>query len=241
MNYEDKVAIVAGASQGLGLGVAEALAGKGAQVIIWSNNEEKLQKAVAGLAEKGLTATYMKVDVTDYDQVQLAVDKVVEENGKLDIMVASVGGGNFGPFVGYTPEFWHQQINYNLSTVFNCFHVALKPMLAQSFGRLLCFMSTTGGTPMLAAYGASKGAVKGMMETIAVEHEKDHVTANAIMPGLVLTPKSMMAFSGPGGEERLQQTLSRMPLGANTVENVARTALNVLEDDRLTGQVINLH
>ncbi|GIN14293.1 short-chain dehydrogenase [Shouchella clausii] len=240
MRFKDMTAIVAGGAGGIGRAISKALATEGANVVIWDLNETLLKEAKQEILDHNGSVSTMLVDVSDYNKVKESVDKVVEETGKLHMMVVTVGGGQFKPFIEYTPDFWHKQINYNLNTVFNCFHVALQTMVKQTFGRLLCFTSSLGGTPGLAAYQSGKAACKSLIETISAEHGKDNITANSIMPGMVLTSLTLKAFDRPGGEEQLKQSIKNLPMGENTVENVARTALNILEDERIAGQVISL-
>lgn len=240
MRFKNMTAIVAGGAGGIGRGIAKSLVEEGAKVIVWDVNEELMQEAKTEINESHGSVLTMKVDVTDYNDVQQSVNRVLNDTGSLDIMVCTVGGGKFTHFADYTPEFWRKQLDFNLTTVFNCFHTALQPMIKQQFGRLLCFTSSLGGTPGLAAYQAAKASCKSLLETISSEHSKDNITANAVMPAMVLTPLTLSAFDRPGGDEQLEQTIQRMPMGANTVENVSKTALNILDDKRMAGQVVSL-
>ncbi|MFC2017807.1 SDR family NAD(P)-dependent oxidoreductase [Chloroflexota bacterium] len=239
LRFRDKVAIIGGASGGIGKGLAIALAAEGAQVVIWATNGARLEKAGKEISARGGKVSSMKVNIRDYARVKESVDRVVAQYGKLDIMFPVVGGGLFKPFIDASPEFVKDGIEYNFTTTYNCFHTALPHMVRQQSGRLMCFMSTMGGTPGLSIYGIAKAACRSMIETIAVEHLKDHITVNGLLPGIVLTPWHDKAFSGPDGDEMLAELKAR-PLGLNTVENVARTALNMLADDRCTGQILRL-
>jgi len=241
MRFKDKVAIVAGGAGGIGKGVSLSLIEEGAKVVVWDIDSAALAGFEKEVADCGGSVITDKVDVMDYSAVSKSVASVVEQHSKIDIMVSSVGGGTFRPVAHLTPELWDSELEYNLTTVFNCFHTSLQYMVKQKNGRLLCFMSTTGGVSGLAAYGAAKAGCKALIETIAVEHTVDNITANSIMPGFVVTPFTQKAFDFPGGEERLEQLKQSRPLGFNTVENVAKTALNVLDNERLTGQIISLN
>ncbi|WP_144353104.1 SDR family oxidoreductase [Sporomusa termitida] len=99
-------------------------------------------------------------------------------------MVSTVGGGEYKSILESTPDFWKKEFKLNFESVFNCFHAVLPSMVKQNHGRLLCFLSTTGGLPGLSAYGASKAACKSLLESITAEHAKDHITANGIFPAL---------------------------------------------------------
>ncbi len=239
MRFENKIAIIAGGGGGIGRSVSLSLAAEGAKLIVWDLNTEALDELTKEIQESGGNIETASVNVMDYDSVKVAVDEVVSKYGRLDIMVACVGGGKFMPLIEYTPEFWSKELNYNLNTVFNCFHPSLKHMVEQQYGRLFCFISTTGGTPGLTAYGAAKAGCKALLESIAAEHISDHITANGINPGFTPTPFSMQAFDDtPEGKANYDYTMSMMPLGPNSSENVATTALNMLADDRLTGQIL---
>jgi NAD(P)-dependent dehydrogenase (short-subunit alcohol dehydrogenase family) len=240
MRFADKVAVVAGASGGLGKGVATALAAEGARVVIWGTNQARLEHARHEIASQGGSVSAMQVDIRDYEQVSASVGDVLAAHGRLDIMVPTVGGGTFRSFIDTSPEQMKSEFEYNFTIVFNCFHAALRPMVERQYGRLLCFLSTTGGTPGLSIYGMSKAACRSLIESIAAEHIKDRITVNGLLPGFVATPFTKRSFADPDGAERLERIAAGQPLGLNTVENVARTALNLLADDRCTGQVLQL-
>ena len=240
--FQDRIAVVAGGSDGMGKQMAKDLAAEGAQVVIWARNEQRMANLVEEITAAGGRACWKKVNAKDYDEVQAALNEVLEQFGRVDIMICTVGGGRFVSVLDSTPDFWKEEFENNFVSVFNCFHTALKPMVKQQFGRLFYLSSTLGGIPGQGAYGMSKAACKSLIETIAAEHTRDWITANAILPGFVLTETNRRAFEGPGGEERLQKLLASRPLGCpNTVENVSRTALNILADARFTGQIVNLH
>jgi len=240
MRFTDKTAIVAGGAGGLGKGVTMALLAEGAKVLVLSRKQESLDNLEKEAKNEGYEVSTMIADVTDYEATKAAVAAAVDKFGRLDIMVSAPGGGGWMPLIDITLEFWEYEIRYNFYTVFNCFHNALQVMVPQKFGRLLCFMSTTGGTPNLSAYGVAKASCQSLMESITAEHKKDNITANGLMPSFVPTPFALDSFDYPGGQELLDSFLANMPLGANTVENVTKTALNILDDARLSGQTISL-
>ncbi len=241
MSFKEKTAVVVGGGGGIGRGISEALAAEGAHVVIWDMNEELMKETKQMIQSNNGSVSYMKVNALDHDIVQSSADRVVEENGSIDMLVVTVGGGEFRPFSEYTSEFWNKQFSFNIDPVFNCFQVALKPMMEQKFGRLLCFISAVGGEPGLAAYQAGKAASKSLVETLSAEYTRENINVNCLMPNTVLTPLTLKAFEDlDNGEEALRQMIAGMPKGANTVENVARTVLNILGDERLTGQSIRL-
>ena len=225
MRFQDKIAIIASGAGGIGKAVSLGLFKEGAKIIVWDLNTSALDEMKQGINQLGGTISTASVDVTDY----------------LDIMVSCVGGGTFKPLIEYTPEFWLKEQNYNLNSVFNCFHTSLKHMVKQEYGRLFCFMSTTGGVPGLAGYGAAKAGCKALMNNIKAEHSRQHITVNAVLPSFTPTPFSMKTFNDtPEGKAQYESIVSRMPLGPNTVENVAKTVLDLLDNERISGQVITL-
>ena len=239
--FENMTAIIAGGAGGIGKAVALALVNEGAKLTVWDLNAAALNELRQEVTAAGAQIVTDQVDVTDYDAVKAAVDKTVKTFGRLDIMVSCVGGGTFKPLIEYTNEFWLKEQNYNLNSVFNCFHTSLLHMVKQEFGRLFCFMSTTGGVPGLAGYGAAKAGCKALMENIKAEHSRQHITVNAVLPSFTPTPFSMQAFDdSEEGRARYNAIVNRMPLGVNTVENVAATVLDMLANERISGQIITL-
>lgn len=240
MRFKDQVAIVAGGAGGIGKALSVQLANEGAKVVIWDLNQDALAETKAEIESAGGIADTESVNVMEYTTVENAVNGVVEKYGRVDIMISCVGGGTFKALVDYTPDFWNHQINYNLNTTFNCLHTALKQMVKQNYGRLFCFMSTTGGVPGLAGYGAAKAGCKALIESIHAEHSKQHITINAVLPSFTPTPFTMQTFQGEAGKAQFDAIASRMPLGPNTPENVAATSLDMIANERCSGQIIHL-
>lgn len=242
MKFENQIAIIAGGAGGIGKGVTLALAKEGAHVEVWDINETALTEIEKEITGFGGSVTTNIVNIFDYDTVKQAVDEVVARNGRLDMLVSTVGGGQFLPFMYHTPETWQKEINYNLTTVFNCFHAAIGHMVKQNYGRLLCFVSATtaNNAANLSGYAAAKAGCKALVEAISFEHIQNHITANAIMPGYVLTPFTSKAFEVENGEEIKKSVMAQLPLGPNTPEKVGKTAVDILSNDRLIGQVVSL-
>lgn len=239
--FQNKTAIVAGGAGGIGKEISRALESEGANVIVWDLNEDSLKDIEQDIIVSNGSLETMQVNALDYSEINKSVEQIKTNHSSVDIMVVCVGGGHDNYFVDTTEEFWRKELDYNLTTVFNCFHNVIQTMINQQNGRLLCFTSSLGGQPGMATYQVAKAGCKSLIETIAAEHGKDNITANAIMPGFVLTPYVQSSLDNePGGKEKMEEFLQHFPLGPNTPENVARTALNILEDERLTGQVIPL-
>ncbi len=243
MRFKDKVAIVAGATEkSIGGGVARALGSEGAQVVLWDINEKGAKAVEKQIkAKKGGQALGMQVNVLDWRDVIIARDQVLRQFGQIDIMYSTVGGGIFNSLELYTPEFFEDEVEYNLMSTFHCFWSMIEPMKKRKYGKMLAMTSATGGQPGLGGYEVGKAGLESLVKTLAVEMAPNLLNINAIMPGMVDTPLTRGAFAAiPGGDKILEQVLKGMPWGWNTPEEVAPLALYLLSDDaeRLTGQVV---
>lgn len=245
MRFKDKVAIVAGGSQGIGEPIAEALAAEGANVTIWDINEEGAQEVAKRIESKGGKAQAVKMDAMDYSAVFAGVKQVVKDFGKLDIMISTVGGGKMMPFEHCSFDFFKQQLDFQINPSFNCAHAALKPMKEQNYGYMLFFTSSTGGAPVLPGYQAGKAALKSIIQSIAAENEmfKIKVNINGILPGMVDTPLTRGVFAKmTGGKKRLEGMIAAKTRGISQPSDVSKVALFLVSDDayRISGQVIEM-
>jgi len=188
-----RVALVTGAAQGIGRSVALALADDGLDVAIndIAAKSSELDSVVKEIVSKGRRAIAVPGDVTKEEEVQGMVEKAVKELGGLDVMVANAGIGKAQPFVETTAENMNQHLSVNVLGVFFCLKHAAKQMIAQGRGgRLLVASSVCGtmGTQNLTSYCATKFAVRGIMQTAAIELKQHNITVNAYAPGLIRTP-----------------------------------------------------
>jgi len=247
MRFKDKKAVVVGAAENsIGQAVAKGLAAEGAKVCIWDINVESAEKTAKAIADAGGQAKVVKVNALEYDSVKGAVEAAIKEFGGIDIMVDTVGGGVFGPFINYTPEFFKQQLDFNGVSVFNCAHAILGHFMEKNEGKMLFFTSTTGGSPGgLAGYGAGKAVLESLVRTMVAEVAQTKISINALLPGIVPTPLTLGAFKAMGMDEKqVHETMGpQNPRGLNSPEEVARVALFLLseEADRLTGQIITMN
>ncbi|WP_338468360.1 SDR family oxidoreductase [Novosphingobium sp. ZN18A2] len=186
-----KVALVTGGNGGIGLGMAEALAAAGADVMIWGTNREKTKAAEKQLRSHGGRVESAIVDVADESAVVDAMGSAAEAMGRLDFVAANSGRGARSPsFHEMTTESWHHVMALNLDGAFWTLREAAKHMVARAEagdrgGSLVAISSTSviHGAPANEAYGASKGALIPMVKGIAVEYGKHDIRANAILPG----------------------------------------------------------
>lgn len=245
MRFKDKVAIVAGGSQGIGEAIAVDLGAEGANVQVWDINEEGAQAVVKKIEAGNGKADATKINAMDYAEVAAGINQVVKDYGKLDIMICTVGGGKMVPFEYCTFDLFKQQLDFQIDPVFNCAHAALTPMKAQNYGYMLFFVSSTGGQPVLPGYQAGKAAVQSIIQSVAAELElfRIKVNINGILPGMVDTPLTRGAFAAmPGGEQRLKDSIAAKARGISLPEYVASVALFLVSDDahRVSGQVVQM-
>ncbi|MCP5043488.1 MAG: SDR family oxidoreductase [bacterium] len=186
-----RTAIVTGAGQGVGAGIARVLAQQGAVVVINDLFEDRAATTADAIKSKGATAHVAAFDVCDYQAVESAFAKVESELGAIDILVNNAGvppGMGMTPFRDTTPEQWRPYIELNTYGVMNCCHAVLDGMCARGYGRIITISSGAGvvGIPLgIAAYGAGKGGGLAFMRHLAMEVAKEGVTANSIAVGLI--------------------------------------------------------
>lgn len=246
MRFKGKKAVVVGAAdKSIGQAIAKQLAAEGAEVCIWDINTES-----AGITAKAITDAKGKVKVMEVNAMEAAslkgaVEASIKEMGGIDYMVDTVGGGVFKQFAEYEDGFFEQQVAFNGFTMANCARAILPHFTEKGEGKMLFFISATGGTPGLAGYQAGKAIIKSVMETLVAELAGTKININALLPGIVATPLTINAFAAMGlGEQEVQASLgARNPRGLNTQEEVAKVACWILseEADRLTGQLITMN
>lgn len=188
MSLKGKTAVITGSNSGIGLGIARALAGAGADVVInsFTDREEDHALAAALAAEFGVTARYIRADMAKGDDCRA----LVEEAGACDILVNNAGIQHVAPVDQFPTEKWDAIIAINMSSAFHTTAAALPMMRAAGWGRVVNIASAHGLTasPFKAAYVAAKHGVVGLTKTVALETAEEPITANAICPGYVLTP-----------------------------------------------------
>jgi 3-hydroxybutyrate dehydrogenase len=188
MSLAGKRAIITGSNSGIGLGVAEALAAAGAEVILNSFTDRPEDHALAAdlAARHGVTARYIAADMSKGAECRA----LIERAGGCDILVNNAGIQHVSPVEEFPVEKWDAIIAINLSSAFHTIAAALPGMRAKGWGRIVDIASAHGLTasPYKSAYVASKHAVVGLTKTIALETAGQGITCNAICPGYVLTP-----------------------------------------------------
>jgi NAD(P)-dependent dehydrogenase (short-subunit alcohol dehydrogenase family) len=206
-----KVALITGGNRGIGLGMAEALAQAGADVVVWGSNAEHNERAKARLETTGVRVLAQQVDVADEAAVATAMAQAVEAMGRLDTVIANAGIGAASPsFSEMTVETWRKVLSVNLDGVFftcreACRHMSARARSGDPGGSIVVTASLAAieGAARNEAYAATKGGVISMMKAIAVEHARWGVRANAILPGWIATDMTAGAQAQPAFAEKV--------------------------------------
>ena len=200
-NLSGKAAVVTGGSRGIGFAIARALVDNGAHVVITGRTEARLEEATLELqaaAREGGTATGMRTDVRNYQEVEQLMTRVARQHGGLDILINNAGIGLFRAVADMTPEEWHSVLDTNLTGVFYCCHTALPHLRARGGGWIINISSLAGKNPFpeAAAYCASKSGLNAFSEALMQEVRYDGVRVSYVMPGSVATD-----FGSRGGQK----------------------------------------
>ena len=190
-SLDGKVALVTGAGQGVGAGIARVLAAQGAAVAVNDLHKDRAQTTVAAIESDGGRALPVAFDVADHAAVSGGMETLEKELGPIGILVNNAGipaGMNVQQFRDTEPEAWRAYIDINLYGVMNCCHAAINGMCERGWGRIITISSGAGaiGLPLgISAYGAGKGGGMGFMRHLAMETASDGVTANTVAVGLI--------------------------------------------------------
>ncbi|MBO0847468.1 MAG: SDR family NAD(P)-dependent oxidoreductase [Nocardioides sp.] len=240
------IALVTGASKGIGAECALALSKAGHRVALVSRDESALRKVADSLPGESLV---VPADMLDPDAIDAAFAGVEEEWGPVEILVVNAGASMSAPLVRTTDEDWHRMLDLNLTAPFRCLRRALPAMTAAGFGRVVVVASVAGkvGSPRIAAYTASKHGVLGLVRTAAMEVARTGVTVNAVCPGYVDTPMTDESVAdiaaGTGrSEAEARQILENMQPIARlvTVEEVASAVMLCVDNAAINGQGLNV-
>lgn len=236
-----KVALVTGASRGIGRATAEALARQGAHVVVnYARGEAQAAEVVAGIVARGGRAEALGFDVADTPQTEGAIAQLAKRLGRLDVLVANAGISIDGLAVQLTDETFEKLWAVNVRGALACARASLRPMMRAKKGRIVFVSSVVGemGNAGQTAYATTKAALLGAAKSLAREYAKRNVTVNAVTPGWVDTE---MTRALP---EAARAGLAALPLGrAATPEEVAAPIVFLASDEAsyVTGAVLRVN
>jgi 3-oxoacyl-[acyl-carrier protein] reductase len=240
-SLKDKVALVTGASQGIGWDTAQALVVAGAKVAVAARTEEKLALLVGEITAAGGEAVAVKMDVADAEQVKAGFKQVTEKFGRLDILVNNAAITRDGLAVRMKPDDWDAVIRTNLTGAHLCIQQALGTMMRARAGRIINVTSVVAqmGNAGQANYVAAKAGLIGLTKAIAMEIASRNITVNAVAPGFIDTPMTNVL------PDKVKEELkTRIPLGRLGVARDVAAAIVFLASDEaayITGHVLDIN
>ena len=215
-----QTAIVTGAAQGIGAGIADRLARAGAQIAVADLNADNGEAAAAKLTADGLKAFAVQVDVSRRDSVERMVQSVLDRAGQIDILVNNAGiAGIAAPIWEQGDDDWQSVIDVDLTGVFLCCRAVLPHMRERDYGRIVNIASVAGkdGNPNMVAYSAAKAGVIAIAKSVGKEVATNNICVNAVTPAVIRTP-----ILDQLTDEQVEYMTSRIPRGrTGTVEEVA--------------------
>ncbi len=241
MTFADQVALVTGASRGIGRAIALKLASEGAFVIATATSESGASTTAEAIVAQGGKGKAVKLDVSRPDEVEALFQAIVAEQGRLDILVNNAGITRDGLLLRMKEEEWDSVLDTNLKGAFLCTKAAAKVMTKARYGRIVNISSVVGemGNPGQVNYCASKAGMFGMTKSVARELAKRNVTVNAVAPGFIET--DMTAVLPEKAREALLQQIPLERLGSP--EDVANAVYFLVSPlaNYITGQVLSVN
>lgn len=236
-----KVALVTGASRGIGKAIALELARQGANVAVnFAGSEQKAEEVVAEIKALGSDAIMIKANVANSEEVSQMVKETIDAFGSLDILVNNAGITRDGLIMRMKESDWDAVINTNLKGVFNCSKAVTRQMMKQRYGRIVNISSVVGvlGNAGQANYVAAKAGVIGLTKSLARELANRNITVNAVAPGFIETD-----MTNELSDEMKQELLKQIPLAKlGRSEDIASVVRFLVSDDAnyMTGQTLHV-
>ncbi len=241
MGFDNKVAIVTGASRGIGRAIALEFGSRGARVVVnYNQNLSAADEVVRTISESGGQAYTHQADVSVFEQANGLVKTAIEKYGDLHILVNNAGITRDGLIMKMSESDWDDVIQTNLKSTFNCCKAATRHMLRQRYGRIINIASVSGimGNPGQTNYSASKAGQIGFTKALAREVATRTITVNAIAPGFIQTD-----IWSTVPEEALKSMMDLIPLGrVEQPEEIAKAAAFLASDDAayITGHILTI-
>lgn len=242
-SLQDAVAVVTGASRGIGAAIAEELGRRGAKVTVnYSGSKEPAEELASKISEmegRG-EGTAVQADIADADEAKRLIDGTVEQFGRIDILINNAGINIDRTLRKLSLEEWYKVLQVDLNGCFHTVHAALPYMIEQAFGRIVNMSSFVGeaGNIGQANYAAAKSGLLGFTKTAALELARYNITVNAVAPGFIET--EMVAKIPEEVQENIRKTI---PLGRfGRPEDIAGAVRYVVEEgDYMTGNILNVN
>ena len=239
-SLRDKIAIVTGASQGIGKTTAELFSKSGAHVVCIARNEEKIKNLANTISKNGHSASYFPCDIGNGDLFQNTIKSVINDYGKIDILINNAGITRDSLVLRMKDHQWDEVLNTNLKGAFYATKSVLRSMMKNKYGRIINITSIVGlqGNSGQSNYSASKAGLIGFSQSVAKEVASRGITINCIAPGWIETE-----MTNNLSQDIKSEIIKNIPIGkTGTTEDIAYTALFLAskESKYITGQTITV-
>lgn len=219
--FDGQVAIITGAADGLGKGIADRIGSGGGQLVLFDINEKLLAETASAFKSKGYRVSAYTVDISSENDVQKAIDDALQQFGRIDIMINAAGivGPTNTNITDYPVSEYDAIYRVNLRGAFLMTKYTLKAMKTNNYGRILLIASIAGkeGNPFMCGYSSTKAGVIGLVKGVAKEYAKAGITVNGLAPAVIRT-----AMNEKTAPEQLEYMTAKIPMGRlGTIEEVA--------------------